>query len=294
MNPITNPGTNSILAFSLLIISIVGISHILLMLGRENPTHIKYLKWAHRISGYIFSIIYLFISFVMLQKLTTTSIPLSAKDAIHAYIGISIFPMIIVKVCIVRLYKKFYNALPIYGMFILTAVYLAVTFNGGYYILSLIKGQYIILPEKGRFVKINVNIGRRVVQHKCSTCHSLERVYAYVKTEEGWREYVSRMRSKDPALFSDQESLQALGYLVKNLGVEEAKMDIEIGIRIILEKCHKCHTLERIFTSKKTQAEWSKTIELMRSFDPNLLNNSEARQVNYYLSNVLAKQKGDS
>jgi mono/diheme cytochrome c family protein len=230
----------------------------------------------------------------MLQKLSRISTPLPAKDAIHAYIGISIFPMIIIKICIVRLYKKLYQRLPIYGMIILIFVYLAVTFNAGYYVLSAVKGQYVILSEKGRFVKINVNIGRKVVQQKCSTCHSLERVYAYVKTEDGWRDYVLRMRAKDPAILSDQEVLQAVGYLVKNLGIDDAKMDVELGMRIILEKCHKCHTLERIFTSKKTHTEWAKTIELMRSFDPNLLNNSEARQVNYYLSEVLAKQKTES
>ncbi len=102
------------------------------------------------------------------------------------------------------------------------------------------------------------------------------------------------MREKDPAILSDPEALEAVGYLVKNLGIDDTKMDVQLGMKIILEKCHKCHTLERIFTFKKTQAEWAQTVELMRSFDPHLLNNSEARQVNYYLSKILAKQKPES
>ncbi|KAB2833583.1 MAG: hypothetical protein F9K48_08080 [Candidatus Brocadia sp.] len=102
---------------------------------------------------------------------------------------------------------------------------------------------------------------------------------------------MSRMRAKDPAVMNDQEALGALGYLVKNLGIDETKMDIQVGMRIILEKCHKCHTIERIFTSKKTRGEWAKTVELMRSFDPFLLNDFEARQVNYYLGKVLALQE---
>ncbi|MDO8094820.1 MAG: hypothetical protein Q6360_15180, partial [Candidatus Brocadiales bacterium] len=73
-----------------------------------------------------------------------------------------------------------------------------------------------------------------------------------------------------------------------NLGIDDTKMDVQIGMKIILEKCHKCHTLERIFTSKKTLPDWAKTVELMRSFDPYLLNDSEARQVNYYFDKVLA------
>ncbi|MEP9410054.1 MAG: hypothetical protein HRF42_01385 [Candidatus Brocadia sp.] len=285
-----SPVTNSVLAFSLFGVGIVAATHIVILLGKNNTAHEKYFKWAHRIWGYIFFILYLFISVVMFQKLEEFNV-LPPKAVIHSYIGIAIFPLIIIKICVVRLYKKFYKSLPVYGMFLVIAVYLQIPLYAGLYMISAIRGQYVILQEKERFVKVNVNIGRKVVQQKCATCHSLERVYAHVKTEPDWRDYVSRMRTKDPSVMTDQEALEALGYLVKNLGIDEMKMDIQIGMKIILEKCHKCHTLERVFTTKKTQAEWAQTIELMRSFDPNLLNDSEARQVNYYLSKVLARKE---
>ena len=289
------PTTTSLLAFSLLIIGIVAVTLILILLGRIKATqHPKFFRWAHRISGYIFIILYLFICAIMFQRLTSNFTALSAKDAIHAYLGIAIFPMIIVKICIVRLFKKYYLRLPIYGMIMMIAVFMTVTLSAGYFMLSTARSQYIILSEKGRLVKVNVNIGRKVVQQKCSTCHSLERVFSYVKTEADWRDYVSRMRAKDPAILNDQETLEAVGYLVKNLGLDDTIMDVQLGMKIILEKCHKCHTLERVFTFKKTPAEWAQTIELMRSFDPYLLNTSEARQVNYYLSKILAKPKPES
>jgi cytochrome c2 len=226
----------------------------------------------------------------MFKKLEEFSM-LPPKAVIHSYIGITIFPLIIVKICIVRFFKKFYNRLPVYGIILLIAVYLQVPLYAGLYLISAIKSQYVLLSEKGKYVMVNVNVGRQVVQRKCAACHSLERVYAYVKTEAGWRDYISRMRAKDPAIMSDQEALEVLGYLVKNLGIDEMRMDVQVGMRIILEKCHRCHTLERVFTAKKTRAEWAQTIELMRSFDPNLLNDSEARQVNYYLGEVLARQE---
>jgi len=289
------PTTNSILALSLLIIGIVAVTLILILLGRIKTTqHSKFFRWAHRITGYIFTILYLFICVVMFQKFTSSSSALTAKDAIHAYLGIAIFPMIIVKICIIRLYKKYYPRLSIYGMIITIAVFMTVTLSAGCYIISTGGSQYIFLSDKGKLVRINVNIGRKVVQQKCSTCHSLERVFSYVKTEADWRDYVSRMRAKDPAILGEKESLEAVGYLVKNLGLDEARVDVQTGMKIILEKCHKCHTLERVFTFKKNQAEWAQTIELMRSFDPHLLNDSEARQVNYYLSKILSKQKAES
>lgn len=287
------PITTSILAFSLLIIGIIAAVFILIHLCRPQPhtsSHSKLFRWAHRISGYIFFILYLFIAVIMFKKLEEFTM-LPPKAVVHSYIGIIIFPLIIIKICIARLFKKFYNRLPVYGMVLLIATYLQVPLYAGLYLISAIKSQYVVISEKGKLVMVNVNTGRQVVQRKCATCHSLERVYAYVKTEDGWRDYISRMRAKDPALMSDQEALEALGYLLKNLGIDEMKMDIQVGMRIILEKCHKCHPLERVFTSRKTQAEWAQIVERMRSFDPNLLNDSEARQVNYYLSKVLATQE---
>lgn len=285
------PMINSLLAFSLLGIGIINAIFILFVVGQITPSkYPKFFPWAHRITGYIFFALYLFICIVMFKKLEEFNL-LPPKAAIHAYIGIAIFPLIIVKICIVRFYKKFYKSLPVYGMVVLIAVYMQVPVYAGLYIISAIKSQNIALSEKGRLVWVNVNSGRRVVQQRCSTCHSLERVYAYVKTEADWRGYVSRMRAKDPAIMSDQEALEALGYLVKNLGIDEMKMDVQVGMRIILEKCHKCHSVERVFTSRKTPVEWVKTIEMMRSFDPLLLNDSEARQVNYYLNNVLARKE---
>lgn len=283
--------TNSLLAFSLVGLGIMSAIFILLLIGRITPPkYPRFFRWAHRITGYIFFAFYLFIGAIMFKKLEEMNV-MPTKAAIHAYIGVSIFPLIIIKICINRFFKKFYKSLPIYGVIILIAVYFQIPLYAGLYIISAIKNQYVTLSENGRQIRVNVNIGRRVVQQKCSTCHSLERVYAYFKTEEGWRDYVSRMREKDPTIINDQEAWEALGYLVKNLGIDEARMDIQIGMRIILEKCHRCHTLERVFTAKMTQGEWALTIEKMRSFDPNLLNNSEARQVNYYLSKVLARQK---
>src|SRR3972149_2915829 len=250
------PITISILAFSLLIIGIIAAVFVLIHLSRpnlpaHNPNHSKFFRSAHRICGYIFFILYLFIAVIMFKKLEEFNM-LPPKAVIHAYIGITIFPLIIIKICIVRLFKKFYNRLPVYGMILLIAVYLQVPLYAGLYLISAIRSQYVVISEKGKFVMVNVNVGRQVVQRKCAACHSLERVYAYVKTEGGWRDYVSRMRAKDPAIMSDQEALEALGYLVKNLGIDEMKMDIQLGMRIILEKCHKCYTLERVFTAKKT------------------------------------------
>jgi len=176
------PITNSVLSFVLLTIAIVTATHILILLGRNNKSHERYFKWSHRIWGYIFFALYIFICISMFQKLDEFALSQS-KDAIHAYIGIIIFPLIIVKICIARFYKIFYKRLPVYGTAILVAVYLQVPLYAGMYIYSAVKSRNVSLSNKGQLVCVNINSGRNVVQQKCSTCHPLERVYAYVKTD---------------------------------------------------------------------------------------------------------------
>ncbi len=170
------------------------------------------------------------------------------------------------------------------------AVYMTVAMSAGSYMIFLAGSRYIVVSHKGVPVSVNITAGRKVINKKCVKCHSLERVYSHNKTEADWKEYVSIMRAKDPDNMSELEELQVVGYLIRNLGIDDTKMDLSLGLKIILSKCDKCHPIERVFKSRKTGDEWTKTVEKMRSFDPNLLKTSEARHVNYYLGTVLAKQ----
>ncbi|MDR4504805.1 MAG: hypothetical protein MRK01_08475 [Candidatus Scalindua sp.] len=286
--------TTSVLSLLLLFLGIIAATFITILRGRKNQlNHHKFFTWAHRITGYLFAALYLFICTIMFQRLSTDFTLLSSKDVIHAYIGISIFPFLAVKICIVHIFNRYRQSLAIYGMIILITIFMTVTMSAGYYMISLAGNKYITLSHKGKLVKINLNIGRKVVHEKCVGCHSLERVYSHNKTEADWRYYVSLMRAKDPENMNEWEELQAIGYLVKTLGIDDSKMDIKTGLKIILSKCDTCHSIERIFKSRKTGGEWIETVEKMQSLDPTLLNSSEVSQVNYFLSTVLGQTDTD-
>jgi len=289
------PTITTSLAFGLLFLGIIAVLSIVILQGRDKkPKHTKFLRWAHRITGYIFLVLYIFICVVMFRKITHDSVQFFAKDVVHAYTGLIIFPLLVAKICIARSFKKYYPRLPVFGIIVMVAVYLAVTLNGSYYLLSLLQSKYITIKHEGKLVEVNITAGRKVVQRKCTSCHSLERVYSNLKTASGWREYVARMQAKDPQNLSEKEELQALGFLIRNLGIDESKMSLQVGMKIVLNKCNKCHTLERVFKNRRTKSEWGETIELMRSFDPQLLTDSEARQVKYYLRTILLKQEKES
>lgn len=135
----TSTITNSSFAFSLLGLGIINTIFILLLIGRSvSPENARFLRWAHRITGYIFFALYLFIGTIMINKLLGFAF-LPPKATIHSYIGVSIFPLILIKICINRFFKKFYNSLPVYGVMILMAVYFQIPLYAGLRLYDVLK-----------------------------------------------------------------------------------------------------------------------------------------------------------
>lgn len=224
------PITNSLLAFSLFGIGIIGALFILTLIGRTNPPkNPNFFRWAHRITGYIFLAFYLFIATVMFKKFSEFNL-LPPKATIHAYIGISIFVMIVIKICIVRFYRKFYSSLPIYGVLIIIAVYLQIPLYAGYSIFSAIKDKYTILSGKERLVWTQVPVSKKTIQQKSAINSSQEKSFFYTKTEAKWQDqdYVSHMHAKDPKILDTSEALPTAGYFIGNLGMNDKKIEAQI------------------------------------------------------------------
>ena len=153
----------------------------------------------------------------MFQKLMGFSM-LPPKATIHSYIGITIFPMILAKIFIVRFYRKFYNSLPIFGMIIIIATYLQIPLYAGLDIFTSMKNPEPALTENKRLVWMDNNIDQRVAHRKYFLCPSMESVFPYVKADAFWKNYAPSTCAKDPEIPDDSRILPA-GYFVKNQGI---------------------------------------------------------------------------
>lgn len=169
------PITNSLLAFSLLGLGIINAIFISFVIGRVPPAkHPGFFRMAHRITGYIFLALYLFIGAVMFKKLAGFNM-LPPKATIHSYIGISIFSLLLIKICINRFFKKFYSRLSVYGAMLLIAVYLQIPLYAGLYVYSAIKSKFVSVAGQG------------TVQSKSETCtisQSTSSVPSYKKWDD--------------------------------------------------------------------------------------------------------------
>jgi hypothetical protein len=60
-------------------------------------------------------------------------------------------------------------------------------------------------------------------------------------------------------------------------------LDEQTGRTLVNEKCSKCHTLERVFTSVKNEEEWTKTVNRMAALDAPNISDFDVKQIIHFL-----------
>ena len=60
-------------------------------------------------------------------------------------------------------------------------------------------------------------------------------------------------------------------------------LDVEIGRRLVGEKCVRCHTLERVFRSFKNEEGWTETVNRMAMIAAPNIRDFDAKQIIHYL-----------
>ena len=201
------------------------------------------LVWTHRVLGYVYVAIYLYIMWDMVPRLWTYQVELPARTVFHLVFGIAIGGILIVKLTIVRLFKYMEAKLtPLLGtaLFLCTwalvGLALPLQFREAYLRSSALMGDSFseerIARVREQLPKAGLDdptlleelatsdallAGRRVLVNKCVQCHDLRTVLARPRTPEAWYQTVTRMADRSTtALFtiSDNEQWQVTAYLV--------------------------------------------------------------------------------
>jgi cytochrome c5 len=60
-------------------------------------------------------------------------------------------------------------------------------------------------------------------------------------------------------------------------------LDLEVGRELLIQKCHRCHDLTRVFTMVKTPEEWTETVNRMAKRDPTWISPGQIQQIAYFL-----------
>jgi len=182
--------------------------------------------YSHRVIGYLFVLIYLFIMWNMVPRLWSYQIELPARTVLHLALGISIGALLILKIAIVRFFKHMEAKLaPTLGVglflcsFLLIALVLPFSLREAYLessalgddsmVQARIKRVRDLLPTTGLTneqlladlaSKKGLIAGRRILSAKCIQCHDLRTVLARPRTPKAWQQTVSRMANRSTIL----------------------------------------------------------------------------------------------
>ncbi len=202
-------------------------------------------SWAmalHRLMGWAFVLIYLYLMYHMVPRMWTYQIELPARTVLHLVIGYSIGALLIAKIVVVRFFKHLEAKLaPALGttLFVLTLVLMGLALpsvwrenvlanqamNGEGFSEERLQRVRDQLPPAGledeellpQLATVESLLGgRKLLRTKCVQCHDLRTILSRPRTPKTWRDTVERMANRASIItsFSEMERWQITAYLV--------------------------------------------------------------------------------
>lgn len=125
-------------------------------------------------------------------------------------------------------------------------------------------------------------------EEKCSKCQTLERVFAEPKTENEWRMCVTRMMEKSPSWITVEDGARIVDEIVRGrkdtiVATSQTKKYADVHL-LFIDRCTRCHPVNRILKQDKTREEWQETILRMRENAPELFLDEDIPVLTEYLA----------
>jgi ferredoxin-NADP reductase/cytochrome c2 len=199
-------------------------------------------------------------------------------------------PLLFVKVLIARYYKSYSSLLMPIGLtiFVLSFVLIGITagpslvYRASMQTVSL---EAIDLPPAA----IDINLAAATMEKRCSKCHNLDRIVGASKDARGWQATVNRMRALPDSGISAADSRIIVSYLASQMTPRGTtrSADLKVGRALVDQRCGRCHTLDRVYTTAETPEEWSATVARMIGYaagSAGAIQPGEDQQIISYLS----------
>ena len=205
----------------------IGMIMVIIMLNLQgNPSERpkgSLLKKFHRILGYIFILLYLVMLVDMIIEVSEAAIEFSPRIAIHLSLALLLFPLLMIKVLIVRYYKRLYSHLVNLGLIIFFLSFVMVLISAGYYLLHanppakntpVTMNSAAQLSEQEELDALYVK-GKKILTQKCSLCHNHDRINKAKKNQQDWKNTLERMvnYSRNPDHLTKAEFSTLINYL---------------------------------------------------------------------------------
>ena len=157
-----------------------------------SPTFER-LKRLHKIAGYLYVALFVFISYLCIGFVAASRNDPSPRAALHIVLALSIAALFLLKVMYVRFFRQFYSQAKTIGILIGILSFVLVGLTGGFYLVTSsfgrdlsvdksvyyeLKGPFLIVKEIERpgimairTDRFSIERGRTLFVSKCAICH---------------------------------------------------------------------------------------------------------------------------
>ena len=172
----------------------------------------------HRLIGYAYAILYVFMMWHMVPRLWNYQVELPPRTVAHLMLGITIGVLILVKIAILRFFRHFEESMPYIGTTLLICTYLLIglsvpftfreaalrTQTGAFSDEGIARTRKLLenagLPAEAPLDQLaskrKLREGQHVLQRKCVVCHDLRTILVKPRTPPDWVRLVNRMAIK--------------------------------------------------------------------------------------------------
>ncbi len=203
----------------------------------------------HRLIGYAYAILYVFMMWHMVPRLWNYQVELPPRTVAHLMLGITIGVLILVKIAILRFFRHFEESMPYIGTCLLICTYLLIGLSVPFTFREVaLRTQTAAFSDEGitRTRKLLENAGlpaeapldalaskrklregQHVLQRKCVVCHDLRTILARPRIPTDWVRLVNRMAIK-PMIgepIHEEEEWTVSAYLIA------ITPDIQVSVR---------------------------------------------------------------
>jgi cytochrome c553 len=168
----------SFLGLAFLLTAFLAIGSMLALMGRAEPKiSAAFLRRLHKVSGFIFLLFFVVISYFCIRYWITAGDNLSTRAVLHGVLASGLFAVLLIKILIVQFYKQLIRFAPALGMIVFCLAFVVFSTSAGFYFLRAlcVKPEPVetsSLPSSS--IKGSIERGAALFIKHCSSCHYAE------------------------------------------------------------------------------------------------------------------------
>jgi len=154
------------------------------------------LRKRHRVSGYLYVLLFLLISWLCIGFAAASKAELSPRSALHTLLALSMIALFLVKVLFVRVFRQLYGSVRNIGIAMGIMTFVLVGMSGGFYLTVSrfgqdrttdrsmyygLRGPLLTVVRTGRpegtvirSDRLSIERGRALFASRCAACHDPE------------------------------------------------------------------------------------------------------------------------